>query len=72
MIALHSAGQVGGAQNYPQCFSVEVLGGGMKVLSGGMAGTGLYKPDEDGIVFNIGRVLGEGGYRIPGPAVVKI
>jgi len=72
IIALHTAGTVGGAQNYPQCFNLEVIGGGSKELSGGIPATQFYKPNSDGIVFNIARVVAEGGYRIPGPPLVKL
>jgi cellulase len=72
IIALHTAGTVGGAQNYPQCFNVEVTGGGSKELPMGVPATQFYKPAENGIVFNIARMLDMGGYRIPGPALVKL
>jgi lytic cellulose monooxygenase (C1-hydroxylating) len=72
IIALHTAGTVGGAQNYPQCFSLEVTGGGSKELPVGVEGTKFYKPAENGIVFNIARVVESGGYKIPGPPLVKI
>lgn len=72
IIALHTAGTVGGAQNYPQCFNIEVMGSEMKGLPEGTVGTKLYTPAENGIVFNIARVLDLGAYRIPGPPVVRI
>ena len=43
IIALHAAGQSGGAQAYPQCFSVKVEGSGSRALSGGTAATSFYK-----------------------------
>ena len=66
-IALHSAGQQGGAQAYPQCINLKVTGGGSNALSGGTVGTSLYTPTDPGILIDIYRSLD--GYDIPGPAV---
>lgn len=67
IIALHSAGNVGGAQAYPQCVNLLVTGGGSNGLSGGTPGTGLYTDSDPGILVNIYQELD--GYDIPGPAV---
>ncbi|KAF2399781.1 glycoside hydrolase [Trichodelitschia bisporula] len=69
IIALHTAGTVGGAQNYPQCFNVKVTGGGGKGLPGGGGAMQLYKPEAKGIVFNIAANVAS--YPIPGPPVWK-
>lgn len=57
IIALHSAGQTNGAQNYPQCINLKVTGSGKtKPCNEGAdcrKGTKLYKANEKGIVFNI-------------------
>jgi cellulase len=64
IIALHSAGSANGAQAYPQCLNIEVTGSGTTKPEG-VAGTSLYKVDEDGIIFNAyGTNL---KYNIPGP-----
>lgn len=67
MIALHSAGQENGAQNYPQCFNLEITGSGTEQPEG-VLGTELYKPDDAGILFNIYTTLSD--YPIPGPKVI--
>ncbi|KAM0558023.1 hypothetical protein ACHAPJ_005190 [Fusarium lateritium] len=68
IIALHSAGQENGAQNYPQCFNLEITGSGTEQPEGTLA-TELYKADDEGILFNI---YGQPTtYPIPGPAVIK-
>jgi cellulase len=72
IIALHTAGTVGGAQNYPQCFNLEVLGNGGKELPAGVTAMQFYRPAENGIVFNIARVVESGGYKIPGPPLVRM
>ncbi|KAM0354375.1 hypothetical protein ACHAPU_001419 [Fusarium lateritium] len=64
IIALHSAGQENGAQNYPQCFNLEVTGSGSE-LPEGVAGTSLYTASEKGIVFNL--YNNPTSYPIPGP-----
>ncbi|KAL6408222.1 hypothetical protein AUP68_08074 [Ilyonectria robusta] len=45
IIALHSAGNADGAQNYPQCFNLEITGSGTEVPTGTL-GTELYKADD--------------------------
>ncbi|KAI9150224.1 Endoglucanase-4 [Paramyrothecium foliicola] len=67
IIALHSGGQENGAQAYPQCFNLEVTGSGTEKPAG-VKGTELYKPDDEGILFNIYTPLDS--YPIPGPALI--
>ncbi|KAK5082606.1 hypothetical protein LTR24_007912 [Lithohypha guttulata] len=67
-IALHSAGEVGGAQNYAQCVNLEVTGSGTDSLSAGTLGTALYTADDAGLVYNIYQANTE--YPIPGPALI--
>ncbi|KAK5653363.1 hypothetical protein OQA88_9055 [Cercophora sp. LCS_1] len=67
VIALHSAGQLNGAQNYPQCFNLQVTGSGT-VRPQGVKGTALYTPNDAGILFNIYTSLAS--YPIPGPALI--
>ncbi|UKZ64019.1 uncharacterized protein TrAtP1_005241 [Trichoderma atroviride] len=52
LIALHSAEQADGAQNYPQCFNLAVTGTGSLQPSGVLA-TDLYHETDPGILFNI-------------------
>ncbi|GLI73878.1 hypothetical protein PoHVEF18_002109 [Penicillium ochrochloron] len=66
IIALHSAGNTDGAQNYPQCFNLKVTGGGSDSPSGTL-GTALYKDTDPGIKVNIYQSLSS--YTIPGPAL---
>jgi cellulase len=65
IIALHSAGQLNGAQAYPQCLNIEVTGSGTAVPATGVVGTELYKPAD--VVFNA--YGGATEYKIPGPAL---
>jgi lytic cellulose monooxygenase (C1-hydroxylating) len=51
IIALHSANNLGGAQNYPQCINVEVTGSGTNSLSSGTSGTKLYTENDPGEKF---------------------
>ncbi|KAM6532783.1 glycoside hydrolase 61 [Fusarium falciforme] len=67
IIALHSGGQENGAQNYPQCFNLEVTGSGTEQPEGTL-GTELYKADDAGILFNIYTQLST--YPIPGPKLI--
>lgn len=67
IIALHSAGQADGAQNYPVCFNLQVTGSGTATPAG-VVGTSLYTPTDAGILFNIYQSLTS--YPIPGPAVI--
>lgn len=66
IIALHSAGNKDGAQNYPQCLNLKVTGGGSDSPSGTL-GTELYKDTDPGILVNIYTSLSS--YTIPGPAL---
>ncbi|KAI1263719.1 carbohydrate-binding module family 1 protein [Xylariaceae sp. FL1019] len=66
-IALHSAGSENGAQNYPQCFNLEVTGSGTTVPEG-VLGTELYTPTDAGIEINI-YTTGI-SYVIPGPTLI--
>ncbi|KAI0020326.1 carbohydrate-binding module family 1 protein [Xylariomycetidae sp. FL0641] len=68
-IALHSAGQEGGAQNYPQCFNLKVTGSGTDEPAGTL-GTKLYTADEAGIEVNIYDASLE--YTVPGPELAAI
>lgn len=67
IIALHSAGNDDGAQNYPQCINVKVGGSGTVSPPSGTAGTSLYKRTDAGILFNL--YTSFSSYPIPGPAV---
>lgn len=66
IIALHSAENEDGAQNYPQCLNLKVTGGGNASPSGTL-GTKLYNEDDPGILVNIYQQLDS--YDIPGPAL---
>ncbi|KAJ6145499.1 endoglucanase [Penicillium chermesinum] len=66
IIALHSANNLNGAQNYPQCINLKVTGGGSDSPSG-VKGTALYKNTDPGISVNIYQSLST--YDIPGPAL---
>ncbi|KAL8700093.1 MAG: hypothetical protein Q9201_005642 [Fulgogasparrea decipioides] len=65
IIALHSAGNPDGAQNYPQCVNLKVTGSGTDELVAGAVGTALYKADDAGILFDIYKKLTS--YPLPGP-----
>ncbi|POS71737.1 endoglucanase [Diaporthe helianthi] len=64
IIALHSAGNADGAQNYPQCVNIQVTGSGSE-LPEGTLGTALYSADDEGIKFNL--YTSFDSYPIPGP-----
>ncbi|KAF7562293.1 hypothetical protein G7046_g1842 [Stylonectria norvegica] len=66
IIALHSGGQLNGAQAYPQCINLKVTGSGSGVLQGGDFRT-FYTPQDPGIHFNLWQSFSS--YTIPGPAV---
>lgn len=66
IIALHSAGNADGAQNYPQCFNLAVSGTGTLVPSGTL-GTDLYSESDPGILYNIYTSVED--YTIPGPTL---
>ncbi|KAH8594680.1 glycosyl hydrolase family 61-domain-containing protein [Bisporella sp. PMI_857] len=65
-IALHSANNADGAQNYPQCVNLEITGSGTATPSGVLA-TEFYTPADLGILVNIYQALST--YVIPGPTL---
>lgn len=66
IIALHSAENKDGAQNYPQCINLNVTGSGTDSPPGTL-GTALYKDTDAGLQINIYQKLS--GYTIPGPSL---
>lgn len=68
IIALHGAGSENGAQNYPQCFNIEVTGSGTESPEG-VIGAELYSTTEEGILFD--PYSGFDSYTIPGPALMS-
>lgn len=66
IIALHSASNADGAQNYPQCVNLKVTGSGTEQPEGTL-GTALYSADDEGINFNLYTTFDS--YPIPGPAL---
>ncbi|KAL2142914.1 hypothetical protein VTI28DRAFT_622 [Corynascus sepedonium] len=68
-IALHTAGQQGGAQFYMSCYQVKVSGGDGGQLPAGVKIPGAYSASDPGILVDIwGNGFSE--YTIPGPAVI--
>jgi hypothetical protein len=66
IIALHGAGSKNGAQNYPQCFNIDITGDGTDNPEGTLT-TELYTDSEPGILFD--PYKGATEYEIPGPAM---
>lgn len=66
IIALHGAGALNGAQNYPQCINIEITGSGTASPTGTL-GTALYKNTDPGIYLNPYVTLTS--YAMPGPAL---
>ncbi|KAI1272109.1 glycosyl hydrolase family 61-domain-containing protein [Xylaria sp. FL0933] len=66
IIALHGGSTIDGAQNYPQCFNIEITGSGTDKPAGTL-GVDLYKIDDPGILFNPYVVFDS--YPIPGPTL---
>ncbi|KAJ2903972.1 hypothetical protein MKZ38_009027 [Zalerion maritima] len=64
IIALHSGGNANGAQDYPQCFNIEVVGSG-SASPAGTLGEELMTADDPGVLFDI--YTGPNDYDIPGP-----
>lgn len=67
IIALHSAGSIDGAQNYPQCFNLAVTGSGTLAPPSGTLGTALYSETDPGILYNL--YTDVENYTIPGPTL---
>ncbi|KAF2429108.1 glycoside hydrolase [Tothia fuscella] len=75
LIALHNAlnddyiKKISGAQIYPQCLKVQVLGDGTATPKDTVKFPGGYKWDDKGILMNL--YYGPNEYISPGPAVYK-
>ncbi|KAK7742328.1 hypothetical protein SLS53_004473 [Cytospora paraplurivora] len=67
IIALHSADESDGAQNYPQCFNLAITGTG-SLKPTGTPGKSLYAESDAGIFLDIYKKLD--GYEIPGPTQI--
>ncbi|KAI5197706.1 glycoside hydrolase [Aureobasidium subglaciale] len=69
IIALHSANNEGGAQNYPQCINLKITSSGTDNPEG-VVGTSLYTAQDKGIFVNIYYPgFGPDQYDMPGPAL---
>ncbi|KAK8044195.1 glycosyl hydrolase family 61-domain-containing protein [Apiospora rasikravindrae] len=69
IIALHNASYSDGAQNYPQCFNLEVQGAGGTEVPVGTPGENLYRASDPGVQLNIS--TGVQNYPIPGPTLIS-
>jgi len=67
IIALHSANDANGAQNYPQCVNLAIVGSDAAPPSGTPA-TSLYKTNDPGILVNI--YTSTLSYIVPGPTII--
>jgi cellulase len=67
IIALHSAGQANGAQNYPKCINIDVQGSGTETPAGVTADK-FYTPTDPGLTVNV-YSGDQSGYKMPGPAL---
>lgn len=67
-LALHTAGQSGGAQFYISCYQITVSGGGGSANYATVKFPGAYKGSDPGIQINIHAAVNN--YVAPGPAVV--
>ncbi|KIH93401.1 hypothetical protein SPBR_04380 [Sporothrix brasiliensis 5110] len=71
VIALHTAGQSGGAQLYMSCYQLTLAGGKATALPAGLPLVkfpGAYTARDPGILINIHAAVSK--YTVPGPAVV--
>ncbi|RDW61971.1 hypothetical protein BP6252_11404 [Coleophoma cylindrospora] len=68
LIALHGAESADGAQNYPQCFNLQITGSGTESPAGTL-GTELYTETGAGIIVNIYSSLST--YTVPGPTLIS-
>jgi hypothetical protein len=67
IIALHAAGQVNGAQNYPFCFNLAIDTKGTDKPVGAPI-EGMFSPTDPGIKFDLFARKG-GAYPMPGPSL---
>ncbi|ROV90147.1 hypothetical protein VSDG_08799 [Cytospora chrysosperma] len=67
IIALHSAKESDGAQNYPQCFNLAITGTG-SLQPTGTVGKALYAKSAPGVLVNIYKSMSS--YAVPGPTMI--
>ncbi|KAH9890310.1 lytic polysaccharide monooxygenase [Xylariomycetidae sp. FL2044] len=67
IISLHNASNEIGAQNYPQCFNLQIEGNGTQVPSG-LPAQALYDPNDTSMHLDI--YAGVSTYDIPGPKLI--
>ncbi|CAJ2505831.1 Uu.00g132250.m01.CDS01 [Anthostomella pinea] len=67
ILSLHNASNPIGAQNYPQCFNLQIEGNGTLVPSG-LPGQALYDPEDPSM--NVDIYKGLSTYKIPGPTPI--
>ncbi|KAI1801347.1 glycoside hydrolase family 61 protein [Daldinia bambusicola] len=67
IISLHNASREIGAQNYPQCINLQIIGDGAEAPLGTL-GKELYDPDDPSMRLDI---YGVSTYNIPGPTLIS-
>ena len=68
IIALHAAMSLDGAQAYPQCINLQIVGSGTNAPSG-TPGESLYHETDPGILYNI--YTSPEVYTVPGPTIIS-
>lgn len=73
ILGLHVAGQLNGAQFYPNCLQIKVTDGGSLALPAGIPLPGSYDPHDCGILVELWRITPQNSnYTAPGgPVLLK-
>ncbi|KAG8832619.1 hypothetical protein FRC20_007863, partial [Serendipita sp. 405] len=71
ILGLHVAGELNGAQFYPNCVQIKITGGGSVALPSGVAFPGAYQPTDPGILIQLWTVSATNpAYTIPGGPIL--
>ncbi|KAG8839308.1 hypothetical protein FRC20_006066, partial [Serendipita sp. 405] len=71
ILGLHVAGELNGAQFYPNCVQIKITGGGNVALPSGVAFPGAYQPNDPGILIQLWTVSATNpAYTIPGGPIL--
>ncbi|KAG8798929.1 hypothetical protein FRC18_008504, partial [Serendipita sp. 400] len=71
ILGLHVAGELNGAQFYPNCVQIKITGGGSVALPSGVAFPGAYQPNDPGILIQLWTVSATNpAYTIPGGPIL--